>query len=69
MISAKSDETSVERRKLRNSELQLPYATHDIISIIKSRRLRWARLGVEGFGRRRNRMGRDLHEAEAKIRR
>ena len=41
--------TGVEKKKLHNEELNDPYSSSNIIRVIKSRRIRWARY-VAGTG-------------------
>jgi hypothetical protein len=38
----KWDEVKVERRKLHNEELNDLYSSHNVVQVIKSRRMRWA---------------------------
>jgi hypothetical protein len=51
IFGPKRDEVTGEWRKLRNEELHILYSSPNIISQIKSRRMRWvghvARMGVE----------------------
>ena len=42
IIEAKRDEVTREWRRLHNVELQKLYSSHDILRVIKFRRLRWA---------------------------
>jgi len=41
-IGAKRDEVTGEWRKLHNEELNDLYCSHNIVGVIKSRRMRWA---------------------------
>jgi hypothetical protein len=43
IFGAKRDEVTGEWRKLHNEEVHKPYSSPDIIRVIKSRRMRWAR--------------------------
>ena len=42
MFGPKWDEVTGEWRKLHNEELNDPYSSHNIVRVIKSRRIRWA---------------------------
>jgi hypothetical protein len=42
IFGPKRDEIKVERRKLRNEELNDLYCSPNIVRVIKSRRMRWA---------------------------
>jgi len=57
IFGPKRDEVTGEWRKPHNEELNDLYSTHNIVRVIKSRRMRWvglvARVGerrVQGFG-------------------
>jgi hypothetical protein len=56
IFGPKRDEVTGEWRKLHNEELRELYSTPSIITIIKSRRMRWAD-HVERMGRRGMRIG------------
>jgi hypothetical protein len=43
LFGHKRDEVTVEWRRLHNKELYAVYSSPDIIMVIKSRRLKWAR--------------------------
>jgi hypothetical protein len=58
LFGLKRDEVTREWRKLHNEELNDLYSTSNIVGVIKSRRMRWARhvasggdeRGMQGFG-------------------
>jgi hypothetical protein len=43
VFGPKRDEVTGERRKLRNEELNDLYCSANIVRVVKSRRMRWAR--------------------------
>jgi hypothetical protein len=52
VFGPKRDEVTGERRKLHNEELNDPYSLPNIVWVVKSRRMRWARHVVRmGDGR------------------
>ena len=42
IFGPRRDEVTGEWRRLHNEELNDPYSSHNIVRVIKSRRMRWA---------------------------
>jgi len=65
IFGPKKDEVTGEWRKLHNEELNDPYSSHNIVRVIKSRRMRWAE-HVAGMGERRSVYGVLMGKPEGK---